>query len=493
MKIGLISVYFGLFDEALPPTFRKERTELNKTIEKGLSVYGKLVNPGLVDNENSAKLANKLYIKEGVDVLVYAPTMAAPPVYLEKCIQNINTPLMCISPQEFYTTPKDYDTDTGTKHSTLVGLTMGTNILVREGRPFEVEVLHIDEISSSKNLEDFFKAVGDKNLRQAIENEEKEEVVIGEEKKEVSEAVNALRNSPLIALGNPISGYLDVELTDEDAELLGIEIKKITKEELNKTFNQIEDDDTKDLMKKINDKFTHGRKVDNAVLEQSCKLSLAMKRITEDNHAIGGTINCHGDFFRWNDKVGITGCLGVSCLAEEGKLFSCTGDIPASIALIAAKIISGSALYCECYTIDFENNTILIANGGEGDFTINNESPNLRILPEDHYMGDNGPGVAVQFDIKEMDATLISITPTFINNKNEWRIILAEGIALDSKHPNMEGPNTMFKFNSKSAKKSFEDWARLGASHHAILMPGHQKKPFKSFSDSMNIRLEIVT
>ena len=171
-----------------------------------------------------------------------------------------------------------------------------------------------------------------------------------------------------------------------------------------------------------------------------------MKRITEDNHAIGGTINCHGDFFRWNDKVGITGCLGVSCLAEEGKLFSCTGDIPASIALIAAKIISGSALYCECYTIDFENNTILIANGGEGVFTIYNECPNLRILPEDHYMGDNGPGVAVQFDIKEMDATLISITPTFINNKNEWRIILAEGIALDSKHPNMEGPNTMFKF-----------------------------------------------
>ena len=60
-------------------------------------------------------------------------------------------------------------------------------------------------------------------------------------------------------------------------------------------------------LKKINDKFTHGRKVDNAVLEQSCKLSLAMKRITEDNHAIGGTINCHGDFFRGMNKVGITG------------------------------------------------------------------------------------------------------------------------------------------------------------------------------------------
>ena len=80
---------------------------------------------------------------------------------------------------------------------------------------------------------------------------------------------------------------------------------------------------------------------------------------------------------------------------------------------------------------------------------------------------------------------------TYINNNREWRIILAEGRVLDSKHHNMEGPNTMFKFNSKSAKKSFEDWARLGASHHAILMPGHQKKPFKSFSDSLNSKITI--
>mgnify|MGYP003307268463 CR=1 FL=1 len=95
-----------------------------------------------------------------------------------------------------------------------------------------------------------------------------------------------------------------------------------------------------------------------------------------------------------------------------------------------------------------ENDTILIANGGEGDFSINFNEPNLRILPEDHYMGSNGPGVAVQFNINEMDATLISITPTYINNNREWRIILAEGRVLDSKHHNMEGPNTCLLYTS---------------------------------------------
>ena len=64
MKIGLITVYFGLFDEALPPTFRQERNDLNKKIEDGLSVYGQIVNPGLIDNEKSASNANQSFIEE---------------------------------------------------------------------------------------------------------------------------------------------------------------------------------------------------------------------------------------------------------------------------------------------------------------------------------------------------------------------------------------------------------------------------------------------
>ncbi len=494
MKIGLISVYFGLFDDALPPTFRQEREALNKKIEKGLSQYGKVINPGLIDNEKTALIANELYRKEKVQTLVYSPTMAAPPIYLKNSIKNLNLPILCISPQEFKTTPKNYNTDLGTEHSTLVGLTMGTNVLVREGIKFNVYVIHVDDIPVSKEIEIFFNK--NKNATQIIDTDEKESDMkfsssqINHSK--VADAVNKLKNYPLITLGEPISGYLDVEMTEKDADLIGVNIKKISKKELNNSFKNINDIEVENNIKEISDKFKEGRKIKKETLERSCRLNLALNDIAEKNKAIGGTVNCHGDFFRWNPDIGITGCLGVSCLAEKDTLFSCTGDVPTSIALVAAKIISGSALYCECYTIDFKNDTILIANGGEGDFTINSESPNLRILPEDHYMGEFGPGVAVQFDIEEMEATLISISPTLINKKNEWRIILAEGTTSKSAHQHMEGPNTMFKFKTKSAKKGFEEWALLGATHHAVLMPGYHKKEFEIFCNEMNINLKVV-
>ena len=491
MKIGLITVYFGLFDEALPPEFRQERADLNNRIERGLSVYGKVINPGLIDNEVSSKIANKLYIEEKVDVIVYAPTMAAPPIYLENCISGINTPVMCISPQEFRTIPENYDTDAGTEHSTLVGLTMGTNILVREGRNFKVIVLHVDDISSSKDLKKFFEMISS-NSEIKTDNTDYALTIESSQSQNIQQAIDVLRRKSLVVIGDPIAGYLDVEMTEEDAYILGINIKRITKNELNNTYKNIDIKEIQIMMNEIHDSFTQSREVNDEILERSCRLSLTIKSIAEQNNAIGGTINCHSDFLRWNKNIGITGCLGVSCLAEEGKLFSCTGDIPTSIALVAAKIISGAGLYCECYTIDFDNDTILLANGGEGDFSINKDNPNLRILPEDHYLGINGPGVAVQFDIKEMNATLISITPTLINNKREWRIVLAEGHVSNSIHQNMEGPNTMFKFNSRSAVESFQDWASFGATHHAVLMPGHRKEEFKSFTDLMNINLKVV-
>jgi len=494
VKIGLISVYFGLFDDALPVTFRQERNELNQKIEEGLSHYGDVINPGLIDNEENAMTANKLYKKEKVQALVYSPTMAAPPIYLKKSIENLDLPILCVSPQEFRSTPKNYNTDLGTEHSTLVGLTMGTNILVREGIEFNVYILHVDDIPFSTEIKEFFKE--NKVIKQVTDIEKKESSINFSlsqlNNSKAIKAIDKLKNYPLITFGEPISGYLDVEMTKKDEELIGVNIKKITKKELNDTFNNINELDVKNNIKELNDKFTKARTIKKETLERSSRLNLTLNNIVEKNNAIGGAINCHGDFFRWNNNIGITGCLSVSCLAEKGSLFSCTGDVPTSIALVASKIISGSALYCECYTIDFENDTILIANGGEGDFTINNTSPNLRILPEDHYMGERGPGVAVQFDIEEMEATLISISPTLINNKNEWRIILAEGVTSKSAHQDMEGPNTMFKFKTKTAKKGFEEWALLGATHHAVLMPGHHKKEFEIFSNEMNINLKVI-
>ena len=132
--------------------------------------------------------------------------------------------------------------------------------------------------------------------------------------------------------------------------------------------------------------------------------------------------------------------------------------------------MAGAALYCELYQLDFPGNWVLVANGGEGDLAIRAQESPVRLLPEDHYMGDHGPGTAVAFELAKGPATLISMSPA--ETTGGWVLVGAEGEILDSKHHRMEGPNGMFRFGSGPVEESFTRWCEAGATHHAAVLPG---------------------
>ena len=72
-----------------------------------------------------------------MDVIVFAPTMAAPPSYGWEAIRNLpHVPLVAVGAQELEEVPDDYATEEATRRSLPVGLVMFTNALVRVGRPF---------------------------------------------------------------------------------------------------------------------------------------------------------------------------------------------------------------------------------------------------------------------------------------------------------------------------------------------------------------------
>ena len=117
LRIGHLPVYFGLFDEAMPSGFRSSRDEFRSTMNEVLAVHGEVVDPGLVDNADSAKAAGALFASENVDVIVFAPTMAAPPAWAWNAIDGIDVPVIAVGAQESATVPSDYDTEAATARS----------------------------------------------------------------------------------------------------------------------------------------------------------------------------------------------------------------------------------------------------------------------------------------------------------------------------------------------------------------------------------------
>jgi L-arabinose isomerase len=463
LRIGHLPVYFGLFDEAMPSGFRSSRDGFRSTMHELLAAHGDVVDPGLVDDADSAKAAGVLFASEKVDVIVFAPTMAAPPGWAWNAIDSIDVPVIAVGAQEYGTVPPDYDTETATARSLPVGLVMFTNVLVRRGRPF---VTVVGELSAPELKEQLAVA-----LRAAA-------------------ARSRIRRSPLLAIGEAIEGYDDVMADGAELQALGVRSVPVSRPELDAAFAAVNAGRVLDLAADAR-RTTDASAVADDVLQRSCRLALALEDLVETHEACGGAVNCHGPLLRRNPVIGVTACLGVSFCSTQGLPFACTGDIPTAIALVVGKVLTGSALYCELYQLDLVGDWILVANGGEGDLTSCEPGTPVRLLPEDHYAGERGAGTAVAFELARGAATVMSLSPVAAA-PGGWVLVVAEGEILDSRHPTMDGPNGMFRFSSGPVAEAFGRWCAAGATHHAVVLRGHRRTELQILTDLLGILLRTA-
>lgn len=463
-RIGLLSVYFGLFDEAMPPSFRHDREAYAARVATILGEYGEVIFRGVVDTEESGAAAGAAFAEAGVDVVVFAPSMAAPPSYAAAAVAAVpEVPIIAVGAQESASVPDDYATEEATRRSLPVGLVMFTNVLVRQGRRFTTVIGYLDDGHFRERLSAALAGI---------------------------RGARAVRRARVAAFGAPIGGYTDVEVSDVELSRLGVERVDVTREELNAAFHGVATEAVDAFVAKARARFD-ATAVPEDVLARSARLGIALERLCDEFGVAGGTVNCHGDMLRFNEDVGITACLGMACLTEAGRPFSCTGDIPTALALILGKAIAGSALYCELYQLDFPGDWLLVANGGEGDLEARAPTSTVRLLPEDHYLGRRGPGTAVMFPLARGPVTLVSFTPAE-SAVGGWVLIAAEGQILDSRHETMEGPNGMFRFGSGPVAEGYRRWCEAGATHHAGVLPGHRGTALAQATAELGIQFAAV-
>ena len=294
-RIGQLSVYFGLFDEAMPPEFRRDREALAHRFTDFLSAGGEVVYPGVVDSEEAGRRANQVFAAEQVEVVVFVPSMAAPPSYGWEAISGLDVPVISVAAQELTSIPDVYTTEEGTQRSTLVGLVMFTNVMAREGEADGYPGGPAWSRRSSQRR--WRRQSGRRRL------------------------ANRLRGSRVGAIGAPIGGYLDVEATPEEVSRLGLEMVPVSPGRNSTPLlpESSEDERPKELAGGLRNRFESEQTSDDDILHRSARLACGSSgHMSSGTTWQAGTVNCHGDMFRWNPEVGITACLGVTCLTEAG-------------------------------------------------------------------------------------------------------------------------------------------------------------------------------
>ena len=80
-RIGLVALYFDMFDDIMPPSFRQEKEAVGREIATMLGQLCEVDYPGIIANEATAVEAADRWGRAGLDAIIFFPTMASPPSF----------------------------------------------------------------------------------------------------------------------------------------------------------------------------------------------------------------------------------------------------------------------------------------------------------------------------------------------------------------------------------------------------------------------------
>lgn len=432
-KVGVLSVYFGLFDEQMPPDFRARQDATAARYRDLLGPDVDVVYPGLVASDDDGRRANAAFRDAAVDAVVFAPVMAAPPSYAAYALVDLGVPIVIWNAPLVSRLEADLDQASAHEHTTTLSAIMLANLLVRRGEKPVVLTAAPDAPAAVDEVRAVVRAVA---------------------------GVRSLRGETLIRIGDPIAGYLDVETAPGSLEELGFTEKIIRAEELVATFHAV----SSSAISAVRAEAV-GRGWEGTLDQLSIQLAAALLELVERYGAVGGTVNCHGPLFRFASEIGICACLGVSLATARGIPLSCTGDQTTAAALVVGRRVSAAALYSEFYAPELATDLVLLANGGEGD--ANWADGSVAVVPSQHYPGLNGRGASLAFALQPGPCTLLSLSPAL----KGWRGIWARAEVVETRYPNLLAPNAMLRFpDARSVGSALDAWARAGATHHHALL-----------------------
>lgn len=437
--VGVVSCYFTLFDEQMPAGFRQEREAVVRSYVDLLGREFDVVEAGVLTTDAEGDRANAVLREARPDVIVYAPSMAAPPSYAARALAGLDAPLVVWNGPTSERLPAGLTQAQATVNTSQVAAVMLANALVRERRVFATVTASPTDPAGVAHLT--------RTVRAAA-------------------AASSLRGAAVLRVGTWFPGYLDVESSSSDLERLGVNEHTVTMPELNDAFAGVEAGRIEAGLADLSGRgwIRHEGQAD----ERSMRLALALDDLVAATSAVAVTVNCHSDVLRWNPEIGITACLGASLLTAGGVPVSCTGDLPTALALVLAQALSGRALYCEFYTPERDTGLMLLAAGGEGDPAWADAGHPIVVEPNEHYPGDHGAGASIAFRLEPGPATALSLSPV----EETWRLAWATGEIVEARYDAMGGPNGMFRFDSGSAFEAGARWIASGATHHNALAGG---------------------
>lgn len=465
IKVGL----FGIGLDTYWPQFEglmKRLEGYQKLVADKMESFGaEVVNVGLVDSPEKARVKAKVLKSEDVDILfLYVSTYALsstvlPVVQKLKCpivILNIQ-PLAAIDYQSFNALgDRGKMTGEWLAHCQACSVPELANVFNRSGINYEFVTGYLDEQAVWDEIQDWIDAAN---------------------------VAKVMANNRLGVLGHYFCGMLDVysDLTKQSA-VFGTHFEILEMCEVKKYRDATTPIQIEEKIKEFYDTFEVLNVCDKEEIIRAAKTSIALDKLVE-NHNLGSLAYYYeGETANEYENI-VTSVIAGNTLLT-GKNVPVAGEYEVKNAQ-AMKIMDAFGVggsFSEFYAMDFNDDIVMLGHDGPAHFAI--AEGNVQLVPLPVYHGKPGKGLSIQMTVKHGPVTLLSV----VEGKDDVFLLVAEGESVEGPILQIGNTNSRYRF-SIGARAFMNEWSKQGPSHHCAIGVGHIANKIDKLGNILNLRV----
>lgn len=431
-KIGVLVMALLEDDYNKTAHMRPAATAAARGIADALAAYGDVVHPGLVEEEEQAAAAARLFNAEDVDIIVALELAYTKGLVPARCLLATTAPVLVWNTQTISRLGEEDGFDVVMLNSGMAGMPELTAVLVRTKREFALVTSRFDDPDGRRRVQEVIQAAAVRRR---------------------------LRDARVALVGHPFEGMTDLMFDSLSLrQEIGPVVWPLEPEKVAQRFGEISQADVDIAMTTERARFTV--EMEPALFERSVRLALALESVAREHRFDAFT--AFDQVWLTDPRVGIIPSYGTGRLCEIGIPASPEGDVNTAVAQLILQELAGQATTLENYVIDFDNQAVMFSHDGHGNPALGTPGA-VKVKHSIYYTGVHGFGAGFEFAYEPGPITNLALVTV---GDGHWRFVISEGRLLPFPPRPISAPQTLFKHDTLPIADWCDGWLRAGATHH---------------------------
>ena len=459
-RIGLLPIgHFYYWDQF--PDLKKMGMGMYQKLRNRLEAIGTVLTPELVDTMEKAQKAGRFFKENEPDIIVVFPLGYTTSMCVIPAVQNLDAPIRILNAHE--DSSYDYSTADTTVYLHHEGVCCVPEIggaLVGIGKRFCVITGHF----------------GDDRLWEELRAD-----CLG------AAAARAFRDLNIGLIGQIYTNMSDMPI-DENRLMrsTGKLLLRPEVEEIEEAYHRVSDGQLEEMYGQLRSMYDVDATVTNEHMRFSAQLAVAYEEIL-----VKHDISSFG-YYWWGEKELVTqlraqSAIAVSRLAAMGRPGVTEGDVKTAMAMKILDLLGGGGMFLEFFSMDFDDNFILMGHDGPSNINVAARKPRLQHLDVHH--GKSGHGLGIDFEMQDGPISLLNLSQFAAGER--FKLIYTQAEVIPGDILSIGNPNCRVRVR-RPIHEFIDAWCQQGPSHHFALGMGDHGRSIEAFAEAMNFEVVRV-